>query len=164
MGMDETDAVTLKLDSDSSSILCGACLLYGAHGDCEKVVHYSDRLYHGGVWHSGDSRVDGKSVHTISIVQSQIPQHVTTLYFTLCSCGPEDLSGFKNPSIMLYDHSEPDANLLEYSIEQAGKSPSCVMAQLTRRPKWSSNERISITCALRRMRMPFFCIDLCLAM
>lgn len=163
--MDEVDAVTLKLDSDSSHILCGACLLYDFHGNCEKVIHYSDRLYDGGVvQHSGDSQVDGKSVHTISFVQSKIPMHITQLYFTLCSCGPQDLSGFSNPSIMLYDHSEPDANLLEYSIGQAGKSPSCVMAQLSRRPKWSSDERIIIGCALRRMGMPFLGVDLCLAM
>lgn len=163
--MAEVDAVTLKLDSDSSHILCGACLLYDFHGNCEKVIHYSDRLYNGGVvQHSGDTKVDGKSVHTISFVQSQIPTHITQMYFTLCSCGPQDLSGFSNPSIMLYDHSEPDANLLEYSIGQAGKSPSCVMAQLSRRPKWSSDERIIIACALRRVAMPFLGVDLCLAM
>lgn len=163
--MDEVDAVTLKLDSDSSHILCGACLLYDFHGNCEKVVHYSDRFYEGSVVrHSGDTQVDGKSVHTIGIVQSQIPLHVTRMYFTLCSCGPQNLSGFRNPSIMLYDHSEPDANLLEYSIGQAGQSPSCVVAQLSRRPKWSSNERLSIACALRRSGMPFLCVDLCLAM
>eukprot|EP00928_Gymnodinium_smaydae_P038243 TRINITY_DN26418_c0_g1_i1.p3 TRINITY_DN26418_c0_g1~~TRINITY_DN26418_c0_g1_i1.p3 ORF type:complete len:113 (-),score=21.24 TRINITY_DN26418_c0_g1_i1:349-687(-) len=65
---------------------------------------------------------------------------------------------------MLYDHSEPDANLLEYSIEKAGRSPSCVMAQLSRRPKWTSDDRVSISCALRRKRVPYLCIDLCLAM
>merc|ERR1712226_918086 len=99
--MDEVDAVTLKLDSDSSQILCGACLLYDTQGNCEKVVHYSDRGYGKAVVHSGDTQVGGKSVHTINIVQSGIPLHVNRMYFTLCSCGPEDLSGFKNPSIML---------------------------------------------------------------
>lgn len=163
--MDEVDAVTLKLDSDSSHILCGACLLYDLHGNCEKVVHYSDQLYAGGaVRHSGDTKVDGKSVHTISIVQSQVPSHVARMYFTLCSCGPQDLSGFRNPSIMLYDHSEPDANLLEYSIGQAGKSPSCVVAQLSRRARWSYDERVSVACALRRKGMPLLCVDLCVAM
>merc|ERR1711933_487450 len=92
--MDEVDAITLKLDSDSSHILCGACLLYDASGVCEKVVHYSDRLFCGGaVRHSGDTRVDGKSVHTISVIQSKVPPRVTQMYFTLCSCGPADLSG-----------------------------------------------------------------------
>lgn len=163
--MQEVDAVTLKLDSDSSHILCGACLLYDAHGKCEKVVHYSDRLYDGGVVrHSGDTQVDGKSVHTISIVQSKIPAHVTSMYFTLCSCGPSDLSGFPNPSIMLYDHSEPDANLLEYSIEQAGHSPSCVIARLSRRPKRSNDQRISVACALRRKGLSFLCVDIVLAL
>eukprot|EP00971_Amphidinium_carterae_P005500 109449-Amphidinium_carterae.1 len=35
-------------------------------------------------------------------------------------------SGFKDPSIMLYQNSEPDANLLEYSINQVGCRASAV--------------------------------------
>jgi stress response protein SCP2 len=163
--MEEVDAITLKLDSDSSHILCGACMLYDSHGVCQKVVHYSDRSFAGGVVsHSGDTRVDGKSVHTISLSQSRIPAEVSRLYFTLCSCGPQDLSGFRNPSIMLYDHSEPDANLLEYAIEQAAQSPSCVMARLIRRPAWKLEERVAATCALRRRGVSSLCVDIILAM
>merc|ERR1712182_108266 len=81
----EVDAITLKLDSDSSDILCGACLLYDGEGQCLKVVHYSDRFFgDGAVRHSGDTKVDGKSVHTISIIQSKIPDEVKQIYFTLC--------------------------------------------------------------------------------
>merc|ERR1711935_790453 len=65
---------------------------------------------------------------------------------------------------MLYDHSQPDANLLEYSISQAARSLSSVMAGMLRRPRWSADERIKVICALRRCRMPLMCIDLCLAM
>jgi len=163
--MDEVDAITLKLDSDSSHILCGACLLYDSRGMCEKVVCYTDRFFCGGaVRHSGDTKVDGKSVHTISIIQSKVPASVTQMYFTLCSCGPADLSGFRNPSIMLYDQRQPDANLLEYSINQAANSVSCVMARLVRRPSWSADDRVAIACTLRRKGLSFLCIDLCLAM
>lgn len=163
--LEEVDAVTLKLDSDSAHILCGACLLYNRHGRCENVVCYTDRKSAGGaVRHSGDTQVDGKSVHTIDVVQSKIPPGIDQLYFTLCSCGPADLSGFVNPSIMLYDRSQPDANLLEYSINQAANSVSCVMARMTREPAWSADNRVEIACILRRMGLPFLCIDLCVAM
>jgi len=161
----EVDAITLKLDSDSSHILCGACLLYNGQGDCEKIVHYSDRIFAGGaVRHSGDTTVDGKSVHTISIIQSKIPDEVKQIYFTLCSCGPEDLSGFKNPSIMLFDNNQPDANLLEYSINQAAKSLSCVMARMLRKPSWSQGDRAMIARLLRHLKLPLLCIDLVMAL
>jgi len=161
----EVDAITLKLDSDSSHILCGACLLYNGQGECEKIVHYEDRFFAGGaVRHSGDTKVDGKSVHTISIIQSKIPDEVKQIYFTLCSCGPEDLSGFKNPSIMLFDNNQPDANLLEYAINQAAKSLSCVMARMLRKPSWSQGDRAIIARLLRHVKLPFLCIDLVMVM
>jgi len=161
----EVDAITLKLDSDSSHILCGACLLYNGQGECEKIVHHSDRHFAGGaVQHSGDTQVDGKSVHTISIVQSKITDEVQQIYFTLCSCGPEDLSGFKNPSIMLFDNNQPDANLLEYSINQAANSVSCVMASMLRQPSWSLGDKAVIAHTLRRVKLPLLCIDLVMAM
>lgn len=163
--MDTVDSVTLKLDSDSAHILCGACLLYNDRGTCEKVVCYSDRSFWGGaVQHSGDTKVDGKSVHTLKLALSKIPDEVTQLYFTLCSCGPADLSGFKDPSIMLFENSQPDANLLEYSINQAANSLSCVMARMLRQPAWSAGDRSVRARLLRKLKMPLLCIDLCLAM
>jgi len=65
---------------------------------------------------------------------------------------------------MLYDHSQPDANLSEYSINQAAKSVSCVMARMIREPAWSPDDRVKIACVLRRVGLPFLCIDLCIAM
>jgi stress response protein SCP2 len=163
--VDDVDAVTLKLDSDSASILCGACLLYTADDTCEKVVCYSDRYSaEGSVRHSGDTQVDGKSVHTISIVLSKVPEDISQLYFTLCSCGPADLSGFVNPSIMLYQNSQPDANLLEYSINQAEKSASCVMARMLRQPVWTQGDAAVISRTLRKLRLPLLSIDLIMAM
>mmetsp|Transcript_117800 Transcript_117800/g.293770 ORF Transcript_117800/g.293770 Transcript_117800/m.293770 type:complete len:592 (+) Transcript_117800:63-1838(+) len=163
--LDTVDAITLKLDSDSAHILCGACLLYNARKECEGVVCHSGRLFSDGVVrHSGDTKVDGKSVHTISVLLSKVPDVVTQLYFTICSCGPADLSGFKDPSIMLYERSKPDTNLLEYSINQAAQSVSSVMARMIRRPYWSSADRAILARALRKLRMPLLCIDLCLAM
>jgi stress response protein SCP2 len=163
--VDDVDAVTLKLDSDSASILCGACLLYNADDRCEKVVCYSDRFSaEGSVRHSGDTQVDGKSVHTISIVLSKVPDDISQLYFTLCSCGPADLSGFANPSIMLYQNSQPDANLLEYSINQAEKSASCVMARMLRQPVWTQGDAAVISRTLRKLRLPLLSIDLIMAM
>jgi stress response protein SCP2 len=163
--VDDVDAVTLKLDSDSSSILCGACLLYTADDKCDKIVCYSDRFSaDGSVRHSGDTQVDGKSVHTISIVLSQVPDDITQLYFTLCSCGPADLSGFVNPSIMLYQNNQPDANMLEYSINQAAKSASSVMARMLRQPTWAQGDVAVISRALRKLRLPLLGIDLIISM
>jgi len=163
--MDTVDAITLKLDSDSAHILCGACLLYNAQNQCEQVVCHSDQSFAGGiVRHSGDTKVDGKSVHTIGVTLSKVPDEVTQLYFTICSCGPADLSGFKDPSIMLYENSKPDANLLEYSINQAAQSVSSVMARMIRRPAWSNADKAIHAHVLRKLRMPLLCIDLCLAM
>jgi len=163
--MDTVDAITLKLDSDSAHILCGACLLYNARNQCEQVVCHSDRFFSGGiVRHSGDTKVDGKSVHTIGATLSKVPDEVTQLYFTICSCGPADLSGFKDPSIMLYENSKSDTNLLEYSINQAAQSVSSVMARMIRRPAWSNADKAILAHVLRKLRMPLLCIDLCLAM
>lgn len=159
------DALTLKLDSDSSHILCGACLLYNEENSCLGVLCHTVRdFYNGAVRHSGDTRVDGKSVHTIGLVMSQIPPEVTQLFFTICSCGPTDLSGFKDPSIMLYSNKQPEANLLEYSINQAANSVSSVMARMVRQPVWSQGEAAVIARALRKLRMPLLCIDICMAM
>jgi len=163
--LDTVDAITLKLDSDSSHILCGACLLYTSQEECAQVVCYNDRYAAGGaVTHSGDTTVDGKSVHAISVVMSKVPPEITQLYFTICSCGPSDLSGFKSPSIMLYENAQPDANLLEYSIEQAANSLSSVMARMVRRPVWSATDRACIASGLRKVKMPLLCIDLCMSM
>jgi stress response protein SCP2 len=163
--VDDVDAITLKLDSDSAHILCGACLLYTAEDECQQVVCYSDRRStDNSVQHSGDTQVNGKSVHTISVLLSKVPVGVTQLYFTLCSCGPSDLSEFTNPSIMLYQNSAPDANLLEYSINQAEKSASCVMARIMRQPLWRESEVAMISRVLRRLRVPLLCLDLIMAM
>lgn len=164
--MDEVDAITLKLDSDSSEILCGACLLYNDRNECEKVVCYSDRSsINGSVRHSGDTQVDDKSVHTIAVVQSQIPREVTQLFFTICSCAPHDLSGFNHPSIMLYANNQPDANLLEYSINQAAKSTSSILAKMVRQPARSPGDCAVLAGMLRKkFKMPLLCIDLCLVM
>merc|ERR1711974_592646 len=71
---------------------------------------------------------------------------------------------FQNPSIMLYENSQPDANLLEYSINQAATSVSCVMARMQRQPAWNQGDCAVIAYVLRRLRLPLLCIDLCIAM
>jgi stress response protein SCP2 len=155
--MDEVDAVTLQLDSDSSSILCGACLLYDSDGVCEKVVHYSDRVYK----NQADSYTGGVVLHS---GDTKVPANISQMYLTLCSCGPANLSGFANPSISLYDQAEPSANLLEYTINQAGESCSCVMARLVRRAEWRKEKAVRVAWMLRQKGMPFLCIDICLTM
>ena len=126
------DGITLQLDSDTSSILCGACLVYDNEDKCVKVVHYSDRNYCGCITHSGDTQVFGKSVHTIKLSLSDLDKNVKQLFFTLCACGPSDLSQFKEPVISLYENNEEDVNLIQYGIEQAGKARSVVMCRLFR--------------------------------
>jgi stress response protein SCP2 len=163
--MNEVNSVTLKLDSDSTHILCGACLLYERSGECEDVVCYNNRASYGGsIQHSGDTQIDGKSVHTIKLALSDIPDNINQLYFTLCSCGPANLSGFVNPSISLFENNQPGSNLLEYSINQAGASASCVMARMLQQPTWSAKDLEDIFKILRGLRIPLLCIDLCLAM
>jgi stress response protein SCP2 len=132
------EKLTLQLDSDSSSILCGACLIY-QDTKLLKVVHYSDRNHGQVIVHSGDTSVDGKSVHTIKLNMADLDASVTQLFFTLCACGPADLSAFLNPYIALFETEKPDVNLIQYTIAQAGKSQSCVMVRLFRSGKsdWS---------------------------
>eukprot|EP01083_Nonionella_stella_P277796 944555_1 len=129
------DGITLQLDSDTSSILCGACLIYDSNDKCIKVVHYSDRNYNNVIKHSGDTQVHGKSVHTIKLLLSDLDKNVKQLFFTLCACGQSDLSGFKEPVISLYENNEEDINLIQYGIEQAAKARSVVMCRLFRAGK-----------------------------
>mmetsp|Transcript_29898 Transcript_29898/g.85992 ORF Transcript_29898/g.85992 Transcript_29898/m.85992 type:complete len:607 (+) Transcript_29898:65-1885(+) len=162
--VDTVDAITLKLDSNSSRILCGACVLCNDRHQCEKVVCFSDRSYaNGAIRHSGDDKVDGKSVHTIEVDMSRIPESVSHMYFTICACGCQSLSCFQQPSIMMYSRSSPDENLLEYSIDQAADSLSSVMARLTRRSVRSESDLAVLARTLRKVRMPLLCIDLCFA-
>jgi len=122
--------VRLTLGSDSSSILCGACLLY-EDLTCSSVVCYDSRnAYKGAVKHSGDMQVNGKSKHVIDIDLAKLPSSVTKLFLTLCSCGCNDLSGFKTPSIGMQD-SDGKA-LCAYNLERAGQAPTVVMAAIHR--------------------------------
>jgi tellurium resistance protein TerZ len=122
--------VHLVLGSDSRSILCGACLAY-EDLICTSVVHYGGRHGYGGaIYHSGDTQVDGKSKHTIDVNLKQLPSSVTRLFFTLCACGPSDLSGFNNPAIDMDD--ENGMPLCTYSLESAGRAPTVVMAAISR--------------------------------
>jgi len=123
--------VRLELGSDSAHILCGACLAY-EDLTCAKVVCYSDRqAYKGALKHSGDQQVDGRSLHVMDVDLAKLPPSVNRLFFTLCACGGENLSAFKNPAIDLQD---ADGNrLCSYTIDQAGQAPTVVMAGIERR-------------------------------
>jgi len=124
-------SVHLELGSDSSMILCGACLVY-EDLTCGAVVSYDSRTaYKGAVRHSGDTSVNGKSRHVIDVDLSKLPSSVTRIFFTLCSCGCADLSGFKSPTIAM---TELDGGALcQYSIEKAGRAPTVVMASISRK-------------------------------
>jgi len=126
------DGITLQLDSDTSSILCGACLVYDENNKCLKVVHYADRNYNDVIKHGGDTQVHGKSVHIIKLSLSDLDKKVKQLFFTLCACGPSDLSQFKEPIISLYENNEENINLIQYGIEEAAKARSVVMCRLFR--------------------------------
>jgi stress response protein SCP2 len=127
--------VQLVLGSDSSHILCGACLVY-EDLRCAELVHYGGRSAYGGaIRHSGDTQVNGNSKHTIDVDLSALPSSVTRLFFTLCACGCADLSGFQNPTIDMHD--ENGAPLCTYCLEDAGRAPTVVMAAITRNgPEW----------------------------
>lgn len=127
--------VRLELGSDSSMILCGACLVY-EDLTCAHVVSFDNSQGYGGsVQHSGDMQVDGKSKHVIDVNLVKLPASVTRLFFTLCACGCTDLSGFRNPSVnMQGQDGEP---LCMYSIDRAGSAPTVVMAAISRnRGNW----------------------------
>jgi len=122
--------VRLELGSDSSMILCGACLVY-EDLNCRQVVSYDQSVgYKGAVKHSGDMVVDGKSKHVIDIDLNALPAAVTRLFLTLCSCGCADLSGFRAPSIKM--QGSDGQPLCQYDLEQAGRSPTVVMAAILR--------------------------------
>jgi len=121
----------LELGSDSSNILCGACLVY-EDLSCKQVASYDNPwVYGGAVQHSGDMMVEGKSKHIINIDLTRVPPSVTRLFLTLCSCGCADLSCFKNPSIKMQDEAS-GAPLCTYNLETAGRSPTVVMAGILR--------------------------------
>lgn len=125
-------SMRLELGSDSSSILCGACLIY-EDLICTKVVHYGMRAaYSNSVRHSGDQQVNGVSKHVIEVDLDSLPVSVTRLFFTLCACGCADLSGFKNPAINLHDQDAQP--MCTYAIEKAGRAPTVVMAAISRTP------------------------------
>jgi len=122
--------VRLELGSDSSMILCGACLVY-EDLSCTQVVSYDNKSgYRGAVEHSGDMQVEGKSKHIININLAKLPACVTRLFLTLCSCGCTDLSGFKKPSIKMQDAA--GTPLCNYNLESAGRSPTVVMVGILR--------------------------------
>lgn len=128
---DSVRRVRLELGSDSEMILCGACLAY-EDLTCSKVVCFCDRTaYKGALKHSGDQQIDGKSQHIMEIDLARLPSSVNRLFFTLCACGADNLSAFKNPAITLQDAD--GAQLCSYTIDQAGQAPTVVMAGVERR-------------------------------
>lgn len=123
--------IRLELGSDSSMILCGACLAY-EDLTCSKVVCYCDRYaYKGSLKHSGDQQIDGKSHHIMDVDLARLPSSVNRLFFTLCSCGADNLSFFKKPAVSLQDAD--GTPLCSYTIDQAGNAPTVVMAGVERR-------------------------------
>lgn len=124
--------LVLQLDSDSSSILCGACLGYTADGKHLDTVHYCARSGLGGaVTHSGDTQTRGKSVHTITVALDKLPADAERLFFSLCACGPSNLSAFAQPYISLSDDAS-SGNFCRYALADAGTAPSALMAALVR--------------------------------
>jgi stress response protein SCP2 len=121
----------LELGSDSAMILCGACLAY-EDLTCSRVVCFTDRTaYKGALKHSGDQQIDGKSKHIMDVDLARLPPSVNRLFFTLCACGADNLSAFKNPAIALQDAE--GTPLCSYTIDQAGRAPTVVMAGVERR-------------------------------
>merc|ERR1712048_512923 len=84
--------------------------------------------------HSAQWRYQGpwKECAYDQVALSDLGQGVKQLFFTLCACGPSNLSAFKEPVISLYENGVPDINLIQYPIEQAGQSRSVVMCRLYR--------------------------------
>eukprot|EP00658_Telonema_sp_P-2_P016615 TRINITY_DN16449_c0_g1_i10.p1 TRINITY_DN16449_c0_g1~~TRINITY_DN16449_c0_g1_i10.p1 ORF type:complete len:411 (+),score=98.07 TRINITY_DN16449_c0_g1_i10:1028-2260(+) len=129
-----TERLLLELSSDSSSILCGACLAYAGERQAVETVCYSHMSgCDGAIEHSGDQQVDGNSKHRISVQLHDLPSDITHLFFSLCSCGPANLSMFKEPYIALID-PDTGANSCRYNLVDAGTAPSAVMAVATRCP------------------------------
>lgn len=122
----------LELASDSSSILCGACLCYAADGSHVTTVHFNDRRgLDGAVTHSGDQVLAGKSNHRITVALAKLPANVDRLFFSLCACGPSNLSAFASPYIALCDGAT-SGNFCRYALADAGTAPSALMAALVR--------------------------------
>jgi stress response protein SCP2 len=128
------DKLELELSSDSASILCGACLAYDAKGNYIANCCYSIRTACGGALkHSGDTLINNKSKHRIEVDFRTLPPTVDQLFFSLCACGPSDLSHFQSPYINLTD-GITKGNLCRYEIADAGKSPSALMAAVVKVP------------------------------
>mmetsp|Transcript_33990 Transcript_33990/g.76846 ORF Transcript_33990/g.76846 Transcript_33990/m.76846 type:complete len:452 (-) Transcript_33990:163-1518(-) len=135
-GNDEADLelagvkkVCLRLGAEGGGILCGAAHAYSGKKKVKSVC-YSDRKFKGAIGHSGDSKDGtGRSVHTINIELPKMPKDVDKVYLSLCSCGPANLSKFKNPSVELLGDGD---SMIRYDLKDAGQAMSTVMAVLER--------------------------------
>jgi len=166
--LEEVDSLVMKLASGSGHVLCGACLVYNRQGRCEKVVRYDDRHYlDDAVRHSGDHKESKQSRHHINIALSKLPHDVEQLFFTVCACGHDDLSCFRNPTVELYEKKR-QAKLYGHALDkvalQCWHSHSLVVARLIRMPVWEADARAQVIMTLRRCGLQWPCVQLVLSM
>ena len=132
VGKGKGAALQLELASDSSAILCGACLAFDKDGGSLGNCCYTRRSALGGcLRHSGDTVVDSKSKHRIEVCLGSLPPTVHALCLTLCACGATDLSGFERPYIAL-GTAGTAGSLCRYDLRDAKKAPSALMAAIVR--------------------------------
>lgn len=148
LGVGSSKPLVLELASDSSSILCGACLAFSSSSSSSSLpatklfsrskngcvgtcCYTTRRTCDGSLRHSGDTMVNGCSKHRIEVDLHTLPKSVDFLFFSLCACGPADLSEFERPYISLSDGAT-QGNLCRYQIAGAKGAPSALMACVAR--------------------------------
>mmetsp|Transcript_40703 Transcript_40703/g.93569 ORF Transcript_40703/g.93569 Transcript_40703/m.93569 type:complete len:433 (-) Transcript_40703:51-1349(-) len=144
MNLDGVNKITLRLGADGGAILCGAALVYGGEAHKHSVCYTSRKFGDGAVQHSGDSKDEnGRSLHVIEMDMKKMPKNIDKVYLTLCSCGADNLSKFKKPSVELLGDGE---QMIRYDLADAGKAKSTVMAVIEKTSnKWGVSPVGSIT-------------------
>ncbi|RIB26689.1 hypothetical protein C2G38_2162745 [Gigaspora rosea] len=115
--------------------LDGTCLIY-AGDELWKKYDYLSTFYPSipYIRHSGDiiDHANARGHHKITIKLDELPNNVGQLYLILSSWRSPTIGHFRNPSFKLYDEANPDRQLCNYTIGQAGRSQAVIMCLINR--------------------------------
>ncbi|CAG8501012.1 513_t:CDS:2 [Scutellospora calospora] len=115
--------------------LDGSCLLYAGDTFWRKYDYasvYYPSFPH--MRHSGDvmdnTRRTGSQRITAKL--DQLPPEVTQLYFVLSSWKSPTIGHFQRPSFKLFDETQPDKDLCNYTLGEAANSQAVIMCCVSR--------------------------------
>ena len=101
--------------SNSTDYLDASCLLF-AGSSFVSVVDYKSKAA-SGIVHSGDLMDNYKRIghHIIDVNLAGINLNITSCFFTLAAWNSPTIQYFPNPSLKMFDKTNPDKQLCNYS-------------------------------------------------